>query len=190
MHFRFIDPATDFSDGLRVLHVYHDDFLARGRGLLKLVDTLHKEGMSEATAYQCIEFHNYYTRANKLHHQDEEHALFPALVNRSFLIDGMIERLTLDHEEIEAAWDELSPLLASPERITTAGKLKRLAEEFEKIQCEHLVRENEDFLQRVATELHGDERAEIGRKMAMLRGLEGGEIKQPHEHYIVGGGAL
>lgn len=177
MKFRFIDPATDFTDGLEVLQVYHDDLLARGRDLLELADSMHNEGMNEATAYQCVEFHNYYTRANRLHHQDEEHALFPAIVNRSFLIDGMIERLTLDHEEIEEAWDDLSHLLATPEKITTAGKLKRLAEEFEKVQREHLVRENEDFLERVATELFSDERAAIGRKMAMLRGLEGGNTR-------------
>lgn len=177
MKFRFIDPATDFADGLRVIQVYHDDFLERGRDLLELVDTINRDGINEVTAYQCVEFHNYYTRANKLHHQDEEHALFPAIVNRTFLIDGMIERLTLDHEEIEEGWDELSPLLATPEKITTAGKLNRLAEEFEKVQREHLVRENEDFLELVATELFNNERADIGRKMAMLRGLEEGKIR-------------
>ncbi len=53
MEFRFIDPATDFSDGLRVIEVYHEDLLKRGQALLVLVDTLRQAGMSEALANQC-----------------------------------------------------------------------------------------------------------------------------------------
>ena len=90
MKFKFIDPVKDFSNGLQVLRSYHEDFLARGAQLLILVEDIRKYGMNESCANQSIEFHSYYTRANKLHHQDEECALFPLIVNRSFLIDGMI----------------------------------------------------------------------------------------------------
>ena len=171
MEFRYVDPVTDFSNGMQVLRRYHGEFLEKGALLLTLVDHIHDSGMNESSAVQCIEFHGYYTRANKLHHQDEELALFPLIVNRSFLIDGMIERLALDHEEIEEVWGELSGLLSTPEKIPGMGKLRSITREFEKIQREHLLRENEDFLDKVETMLTPTQKIEMGWKMATMRGL-------------------
>ncbi|MGH8594702.1 MAG: hemerythrin domain-containing protein [Gammaproteobacteria bacterium] len=105
MRFQFVEPAEDFSDGLKVLYSYHEQFLERGRDLLDLVDRIQSDGMTEDHAYQCVHLHCYYQRANPLHHQDEERVLFPLIVQRSFLVDGMIERLALDHQEMEEAWD-------------------------------------------------------------------------------------
>ena len=172
MQFRFIDPVDDFTDGVQVLRIYHKDFLERGERLLLLVEDIHKNGMSESSAGRCVEFHSYYTRANRLHHQDEEFALFPLIINQSFLIDGMIERLTLDHEEIEESWDELARLLGAPEKMIGMGKLRRLVREFEKLQREHLLREDEDFLDQAESILTPAQRVEMGGKMAALRGLK------------------
>lgn len=172
MQFRFIDPVDDFTDGMQVLRGYHEDFLERGKQLLLLVEDIHNNGMNESSASRCIEFHSYYTRANRLHHQDEEAALFPLIINQSFLIDGMIERLTLDHEEIEESWNELAVLLSAPEKITGTGKLQRLAREFEKLQREHLLREDEDFLDQVEALLSSAQCIEMGKKMAALRGIK------------------
>jgi hypothetical protein len=44
--------------------------------------------------------------------EHEERALFPFIVNKSFLTDGMIERLALDHEEIDAHWAKLNEVCA------------------------------------------------------------------------------
>ncbi|MGH8601941.1 MAG: hemerythrin domain-containing protein [Gammaproteobacteria bacterium] len=131
MQFQFIEPAEDFSDGLNVLYSYHQQFLERGRELLALVDRIQSDGMNEEHAYQCVQLHCYYQRANPLHHQDEERVLFPLIVQRSFLIDGMIERLALDHEEIEEAWVELAPLLSGDRRSrkaeTTGPRIRKAA---------------------------------------------------------------
>ena len=178
MEIRFTDPVNDFANGIRVLRTYHDDFIVRGEQLLRLTEAIYKNGMTGSFATRCIEIHSYYTRANKLHHQDEEVALFPAIVNQSFLLDGMIERLTLDHEEIEETWDELAVMLGNPEQLTGVGKLKRIASEFEKKQREHLVRENEDFLAHVEKILGQEQLVTLGKKMAALRGLNNnGELR-------------
>lgn len=173
MEFRFTDPAYDFADGIQVLRAYHRDLLIRGQQLLELAEAIDEHGMTEGRANACIEFHCYYTWANKLHHQDEEHGLFPLLVSRSFLIDGMVERLTMDHEEIEESWYELAKLLANPERLRGTAKLLRSAREFEKLQREHLTREDEDFLDVVGSMLNRRQRSDMGRKMAMLRSPAG-----------------
>jgi len=128
--------------------------------------------MNEAYANQCMNTYCHYEHANHLHHQDEEQALFPLLVNHSALIDGMIERLMLDHEEIEKAWSLLAVQLKQPEAIKDFARLQVLAIEFEKLQREHLTREDEDFSPLVKAILSPEQRAQIGAKMAELRHLE------------------
>lgn len=169
MEFRFIDPVRDFSDGMAALRHYHEDFLVRGKRLLALAKMIDADGINESLAYQCVEMHCYYTRANNLHHRDEEHVLFPLIVNRSELVDGMIERLALDHEEIERSWCVLAEFLSRPECITNSNALLAAAADFEKLQREHLLRENEDFLPYIEKLLDKDQHAVIGRKMAAMR---------------------
>jgi Uncharacterized conserved protein len=171
MEFRFIDPARDFSDGMQVLHTYHKELLVVGEQLLTLAQDIRDYGMNEVRANQCVHLHGFYMRANLLHHQDEEKALFPLLVNRSFLIDGMIERLALDHEEIEEAWDELAAMLGRPEHIADKDKLIEVAQVFEKLQRQHLNRENEDFFPNIAKLLGPDQPVLMGKTMARLRNL-------------------
>jgi len=169
MEFKYTDPVTDFSDGLMALKAYHEDFLARGQALLQLAFELKAKGMNEQYANQCMATFCHYEHANHLHHQDEEHALFPLLVGKSALFDGMIERLMLDHEEIEAAWLVLAEQLKQPEIITDFEALQLKALEFEKLQREHLTREDEDFAPLVKAELTDKQRVEVGTKMAELR---------------------
>ncbi len=169
MQFKFTDPASDFSNGLLVLKAYHENLLERGEQLLKLVDEIDKQGINEALAYQCMENFWHYQHANLLHHQDEEQGLFPLMLGKSALVDGMMERLMLDHEEIEKAWDKLATYLSQPEKITNTGLLKHLATEFEQIQREHLIREDEDFSPRVQESLTEQELQQMGDTMKALR---------------------
>ena len=53
--------------------------------------------------------------------------------------------------------------------------MQRVAIEFEKIQREHLLRENEDFLAKIETTLGPAQLIEMGGKMAALRGLNNQE---------------
>jgi len=172
MQFKYTDPVTDFSDGLVALKAYHEDFLERGKPLLQLVFDLKTKGMNEAYANQCINTYCHYEHANHLHHQDEEQALFPLLIGKSALFDGMIERLMLDHEEIEKAWSLLAAQLKQPESIKDFERLQVLAIDFEKLQREHLTREDEDFSPQVKAALSNEQREQVGAKMAALRHLE------------------
>lgn len=165
----FQDPATDFSDGLAVLLAYHERFLVEGQRLVAFAATLAKQGLDEAGGAEALRLADYYGKATSLHHRDEERALFPVIVNRSFLIDGMIERLALDHDEIEAAWGELAPLLHHPKEIANPKRLSQVAHPFEKLLREHIVRENEDFFPKLEALLAAEERRDIGQHMAKLR---------------------
>ncbi|HAC33481.1 MAG TPA: hypothetical protein DCF45_03065 [Gammaproteobacteria bacterium] len=169
MQFQFTDPAASFSDGLQVIRDYHDNLLATGERLLKLSFKISHKGVDEAAALEAIDLHQHYTRANVLHHADEERCLFPPLLEQDLVLDGMIERLTLDHEEIEQWWDELAVFLSSPETIKDTDRLVEVAYQFERLQREHLTRENEDFLPRIEELLDPVQRSLIGQQMAGLR---------------------
>ena len=168
----FADPAIDFSDGLKILLAYHERFLVEGQRLMAFAATVAQKGLDEAGAAEALRLAEWYETAMPLHHRDEERALFPRIVNRSFLIDGMIERLALDHDEIEALWGELAPLLRHPEEIANPKRLSQVAHPFEKFLREHIVRENEDFFPKLEALLASDRRREIGLDMARLRGRQ------------------
>jgi iron-sulfur cluster repair protein YtfE (RIC family) len=168
----FADPATDFSDGLKVLLAYHERFLVEGQRLVAFAATLTQQGLDEAGAAKALRLAEWYENAMPLHHRDEERALFPRIINRSFLIDGMIERLALDHDEIEALWGDLAPLLRHPEEIANPKRLSQFAHRYEKLLREHIVRENEDFFPKLEAFLASDRRREIGLDMARLRGRQ------------------
>jgi len=171
MEFKYTDPATDFSNGLQVIQDYHQDFLVRGRRLVALAKEIKQQGMTEELANQCMDMYCHYSHATHLHHKDEEEALFPLLVNQSSLVIGMIERLMLDHEEIEESWRELSARLNNPELITNADHFLHLTIEFEKILRDHLTREDEDFSPQIEKLLTTEQIKQAGEKMAAIRHL-------------------
>ena len=171
MEFKYKEPVTGFSDGLVVLKTYHEDFLERGKQLLQLVANLKQKGMNEEYANQCMEAYCHYSHATHLHHQDEELSLFPLLLGSSALVDGMIERLMMDHEEIEDAWNILAEQFKQPDKITNFDALQNSTIKFEKLLREHLTREDEDFSPHAQVILNDKQRAEAGEKMAELRHL-------------------
>jgi len=171
MEFKYTDPATDFSSGLQVITDYHQDFLLRGAQLVKLAEAIKKQGMTEQLANQCIDMYCHYSHATILHHKDEEEALFPLLVDQSSLIIGMIERLIMDHEEIEESWATLSTRLSHPEDITNFDHFLHLTIAFEKILRDHLTREDEDFSPQIKKILSAEQLEVAGKKMSELRHL-------------------
>lgn len=171
MEFKFIDPATDFSSGLQVITDYHQDFLARGVQLVELAKEIKQQGMTEDLANQCMEMYCHYSHATNLHHKDEEEGLFPLLVDQSSLIIGMMERLIMDHEEIEESWAGVAKMLSHPENITNFDYFLHQTIEFEKTLRDHLTREDEDFSPQIKKILTTELIKQAGQKMAELRHL-------------------
>lgn len=165
----YIEPTLNFNDGLEVLCAYHESFVLQGKRLLALSEAMCKHGVDEEWAAQSIELVDYYTGATRIHHRDEERCLFPLILNRSFLIDGMIERLALDHEEIDARWAELANYLRAPER--DLAQCLALARQFEQHLQAHIERENLDFFPEVKRLLSLEQRVEMGGQMERWRTL-------------------
>lgn len=169
MQFKYSEPATDFSDALLVIKDYHQHFLECGAFLLDLVEQINEKGMNESLALRCITLHCQYFHAHRLHHLDEEQALFPLLEQQSQLFAGMVDLLTEDHEAIEEDWAALSPLLGGPEKIANLDEFKQCSHAFEKRLREHIQREDEDFLPKVVPILSSEQKAQAGALMQFLR---------------------
>lgn len=72
MEFEYSEPAADFGDGLAVIRAYHGNLLATGERLLKPSFKISHQVVGEAAAIEAVNLHQYYTRANIVHHADEE----------------------------------------------------------------------------------------------------------------------
>ncbi len=167
----FTDPASDFSDGLKVLSAYHDSLLLQGKRLLEWANTLLREGCGLDRSVEAVRLAGYYCQTTQLHHRDEERCLFPLIINKSFLIDGMIERLALDHEEIEAHWAELADCLQAQQPLSDPLRCVELVQRFEHQLKEHIEREDLDFFPEVERLLSPEQRFKMGGWMARLRRL-------------------
>ncbi|MGH8579271.1 MAG: hemerythrin domain-containing protein, partial [Gammaproteobacteria bacterium] len=79
----------------------------------------------------------------------------------------MIERLALDHEEIDEHWAKLNEVLR--EQIADPARFLDLTARFEKHLRTHIERENLDFFPVLVKMLSPDQLAGIGQRMARLR---------------------
>nr|BAL53521.1 hypothetical conserved protein [uncultured Gammaproteobacteria bacterium]BAL55730.1 hypothetical conserved protein [uncultured Gammaproteobacteria bacterium] len=175
MKIQFQEPAGDFTDGIEVIHRYHQSFFTHGAQLLALAQAIDQAGLNEERALRLAELYVFYRQAGPLHHLDEERVLFPLVVGQDLLLDGMLERLALDHEEIEEAWRVLVIAVHEVlERRQVPEKFLEQAARFERLQREHLIRENEDFLPRVEGLLASSQRRRAAAAMASMRGLKPG----------------
>jgi len=169
IEFNYKDPASQFDNGLQILELYHQTFLETGQQLIILTNQISQQGINASLANQCMELFCFYSHALYLHHQDEEQALFPLLVDQSSLIIGMIERLMMDHGEIEETWKQLASQLGRPENIRHIELFLEQAITFEKLLREHLIREDKDFSPLIKNLLSEQQIEQAGQKMFQLR---------------------
>ena len=118
----------------------------------------------------------YFDTAAKDHHADEEHDLFPALVESmagsdAVCIRDLIESLTADHRALEAHWRRLRPKLvqiaAGQARDLRADDVDPLTALYER----HIEREETELLPMAARLLSDSALEQVGRAMRERRGI-------------------
>lgn len=120
-----IPTGVDVHAPLATLHHAHGSILAQMdalRGLPALVEAM--ERARQVAAGTLLLF-----RGDVLqHHEDEEKALFPAVVAAAEPgpereeVEAMVTRLRFEHHAIERAWQDLQPSL----RLVAAGRAEHL----------------------------------------------------------------
>lgn len=168
----FTEPTPDFGDAVLVIQAYHQRMLAcceQIRELAMQVELKTTDADSVKTAFAVQVF---LVTATELHHRDEELALFPHLCRVSDMMDGMLEKLAEDHDEIEQVWAIIQPKLANLASLSASADSEEFvnaARRYAQLLQWHIEREDDNFLPEVTMLLTAQERANIAKHMAQLR---------------------
>lgn len=166
----FPEAAPDFSDPLGLLRACHERILNHCTTLERLVEHLRTHGVDAEARSAAGKIHHYFSTAGQHHHQDEEQDLFPRIARQSLKLADLVHRLRQDHERMDALWQQLGPLLATPARISDLDALAALIAEFTTLYRSHITRENTELLELARHILSSDEVNRLGKQMAERRG--------------------
>lgn len=167
----FPPAAPDFSDPLGLLRACHERIFQHCEMLEKLSRHFAEKGADQQFHEAAAKIHRYFSSAAVHHHADEEEDLFPLLARQSPEMIDTVHRLKQDHEQLDALWKELEPLLARPSAIEDAKTFETLAQRFAETNRRHAQKENEELLEIALHILTHEDLKKLGRSMAERRGI-------------------
>lgn len=168
--------APGFDRPLDLLHACHTRIEQRCDWLERLVDHVAEHGSDPAARAGAGQILRYFDDAGPKHHQDEEKDLFPVLLDlvapaEREAAGHLIDRLRIQHRQMEAAWGEMREELLQ----VAAGTLKRLdpqvAERFNRLYLEHIQAEESELLPLARRVLGAGHIARLGAAMAARRNV-------------------
>ena len=176
--FNTTEAAPTFDHPLEMLRACHGKILRQCDTLQKLAGHLASEGCDVQAQQAAQGILRYFDTAGKLHHQDEELDLFPALkaaacldtTRLEHLLKGLLEQLLAEHVIMLASWDALRPTLL---QLAAGEKVKldsAVMERFITSHTRHIATENAELLPLAARLLSIEQLEMIGRKMSERRG--------------------
>ncbi|MBK9160441.1 MAG: hemerythrin domain-containing protein [Nitrosomonadales bacterium] len=155
-----------------MLHACHDRIQAQCDTLLRLAAHLRLNGNDAQASQAARAILRYFDTAGRHHHQDEERDLLPLLLATSDpSTPALIARLLAEHQQMDAAWQRLRPLLTD----IAEDRADRLDEEsathFAGLYAKHIALENGELLPLAARLLDPQQLERLGRNMAERRGV-------------------
>lgn len=168
----FPTAAPDFNDPLGLLRACHERVLKHCDIVENLATHLADKGPDLEASEAAGKIHRYFSTAAKHHHEDEEQDLFPRLARQSLKLADLIHSLKHDHQQLDALWSEIAPLLARPAAIEDMDAFHKLARRFAEAYRSHVKRENNELLETAQHILSSDELRQIGQAMAERRGVK------------------
>lgn len=171
-HDLFPPAAPDFSDPLGLLRACHERMLQHCATLLKLADHITAGGVDAEAREAAARIYKYFSQAARHHHQDEEQDLFPRLARQSLKLADRVHARKQEHQNIEALWQQLVPLLTRPAEINDPAAFQSLAQQFATAYRDHIRQENEELLEIAQHIFSREELRQIGEKMAERRGIQ------------------
>lgn len=166
------DPSSQ-DDGFDVLDTCHRRSLEMVAALRELTARLPFEDADDTMRAQAHEIERFFSGTARLHHEDEERHVFPALVagGRPEVVQAVL-RLQQDHGWLEEDWLALAPqlqALAAGYGGVDPDLLREGAEVFEALYRDHIALEESFIYPRARAALGSGARAEMGREMAARR---------------------
>lgn len=167
----FPSAAAGFDDPIGVLTACHERILRHCATLSRLAQHLAEHGLDDDARTAAAQIHRYFSTAGQHHHEDEEADLFP-LLTASPALAMIITRLHSDHQQMERAWQALSPLLQHPENILSdVAGFQAQAAAFGELYEAHIGKENGTLLPQARKLLSEAQVKTLGEKMARRRGV-------------------
>lgn len=164
--------APGFDDPLEMLRACHGRITAQCDTLQRLVGHLQAQGNDTQAAQAARAILRYFDTAGRHHHDDEEQDLFPALLaSGDSEVARHVARLLGEHQEMDAAWHTLRPLLAAIAEDRAGTLDAGTVAHFIDCYARHIVFENGTLLPLAQTLLDEATLQHIGRNMAARRGV-------------------
>lgn len=171
-----LTPAPDFGAPLDLLHACHGRIETQCATLLKLPGHIQVHGADTQARQAATAIVRYFSSAGQHHHEDEEQDLFPlvrehAATNGDDQMLALLDNLSVQHRDMEAAWQALLPWLeplsrGEPSMCDAAGIAR-----FTALYRAHIALEEQTLLPYGRKALQADQLAELGRRMALRRGI-------------------
>lgn len=166
------EAAPTFESPLDMLHACHDRIMDQCATLQKLMNHLPMNGCDVQAQQAAQAIMRYFDTAGKFHHQDEEENLFPLLLaTQNADIKDLIEKLSEDHQSMDAAWLKLRSQLQEIADGKLATLERSMVADFSFAYGRHVMLENTHLLPKAARLLTQQQLLEVGKKMAERRGV-------------------
>jgi len=168
----FKQPAATFDDPIELLMACHGRVRHFADLTLKLAQYLPEHGADKEAQQAASNILRYFDVAAPLHHEDEDDDLFPLLAAAGDdKLRALIAATTAEHTTLGALWQAVRARLALIAAGTETQLPLDLAAEFAQRYPEHADREDREIYPRAFDLLLPETLAELGRKMAVRRGV-------------------
>jgi hemerythrin-like domain-containing protein len=164
--------APSFDNPLEMLLACHGKIQSQCATLHKLLQHLSSQGCDAQAQQAAQAILRYFDTAGQNHHDDEEQDLFPCLLAiPNTEVHELIARLLDDHKVLNAAWQQLRPLLLGIAEDRAAELDIKSVEHFITVHDHHISLENMQLLPLAAKLLDHIQLEALGRSMAARRGV-------------------
>lgn len=173
-------PAPTFDDPLGMLSACHGRIERQLATLARLQRHLPGNGADRDARAAARGILRYFDTAAPNHHADEEESVFPRLARaRPGGVDALIADLERDHATLADNWRRLRPLLAAicggQRANLSPGQVATVTAAYEA----HIAKEERDVFPLAARTFDAATIADIGREMALRRGVDPGRAARP-----------
>ncbi|MEN9865528.1 MAG: hypothetical protein RL748_1118 [Pseudomonadota bacterium] len=174
MNDALFEPAPDFDQPIAVLKHCHDKIRKQIKTLQRLIEHLPVHGASHEAQQAAQAVLQYFNKAARLHHLDEEQDLMPMLQacahgDDALTLQDLVPKILKEHKKMEAAWPVLELQLSD----IASGKAAQLSasyvNEFAEMYATHMVNE-ETMLAPMALRLFNPQQMQqLGQAMQQRR---------------------
>ena len=166
-------PAPSFDEPIEMLKACHERIAAQCLTLEKLVDYLPVHGADTQARQAAANILRYFDEAGPNHQADEEHDLFPMLIEacrrQASPVPERIASLHMEHRSLDAAWAQVRVVLTDIVQGKADSFERGLVENFVGAYRAHIAEEESEVFPFAEASLDREQLAKLGAAMVARR---------------------